>query len=88
MPTVPATDFVRNFARYQDEAREEAVEITSHGRAASFLISPRDYEELMELRSKARRILKIGALPASIIDVLRTSQMSETHANLNSLLDE
>jgi prevent-host-death family protein len=88
MRSVAATDFVRNFSKYQDDAREEAVEITSHGRATAFLISPTDYAEYLQLRAKSRRVLKIGQLPMSIIDSLRESEMSGRHDHLNSLMDD
>lgn len=88
MRSVAATEFVRNFSKYQDEAREGAVEITSHGRATAVLISPTDYAEYLELRARSRRILKIGELPSSIIDALKDSEMSARHAHLDSLMDE
>jgi prevent-host-death family protein len=88
MRSVRSTDFVRNFSRYQDEAREEPVEITSHGRATAVLISPTDYAEFVELRAKSRRVLKVGALPSSIIDALKESEMSTRHDHLNALMDE
>ena len=88
MRSVRSTDFVRNFSKYQDEAHEEPVEITSHGRATAVLISPTDYAEYVDLRSKSRRVLKIGELPTSIIDALKQSEMSARHDHLNSLMDE
>lgn len=88
MRSVRSTEFVRNFSKYQDEAREEAVEITSHGRPTAVLISPNDYAEYVELRAKLRRVLKVGELPPSIIDALKASEMSTRHDHLNSLMDE
>jgi prevent-host-death family protein len=88
MRSVRSTDFVRNFSKYQDEAREEPVEITSHGRTTAVLISPTDYAEYVALRAKSRRVLKVGELPSSIIDALKASDMSDRHDHLNSLMDE
>jgi prevent-host-death family protein len=88
MQSVRSTEFVRNFSKYQDEAREEPVEITSHGRPTAVLISPADYAEYVELRAKSRRVLKAGELPPSIIDALKASEMSARHDHLNSLMDE
>jgi prevent-host-death family protein len=88
MRSVRSTEFVRNFSKYQDEAREEAVEITSHGRPTAVLISPTDYAEYVELRARSRRVLKVGELPPSIIDALKASEMSAQHDHLNSLMDE
>jgi prevent-host-death family protein len=88
MRSVRSTDFVRNFSKYQDEAREEPVEITSHGRATAVLISPTDYAEFLALRAKSRRVLKVGELPQSIIDALKSTEMSPRHDHLNSLMDK
>jgi prevent-host-death family protein len=88
MRSVRSTDFVRNFSKYQDEAREAPVAITSHGRPTAVLISPTDYAEYVELRAKSRRVLKVGELPSSIIDALKNSEMSARHGHLNSLMDE
>jgi len=85
---VSATDFARNFSRYQDEAREEPIEVTSHERTTGYFVSPRDFSELLELRAKSRRALIIGQLSKDTLAAISDSEMSPTHAHLNALMDK
>ena len=41
MPVVAASEFARNFGRYQDEAHREVVKVTSHGRVVGGYLPPR-----------------------------------------------
>lgn len=85
---ITATEFARNFSRYQDEAREEPIEVTSHDRTTGYFVSPREYAELEELRAKARRILRVGDLPAEVLEAIQNSAMSNKHDHLNALMDQ
>ena len=43
--TVPASEFSRNFGRYQDEAQSgKTITVTSHGRVVGGWLSPRELE--------------------------------------------
>ena len=44
MPVVGASEFVRSFARYQDESFHEVVKVTSHGRVIGGFLSAKDLE--------------------------------------------
>ena len=88
MPCVTATDFVRNFARYQHEAHREPVAVTSHGRTTGYFVSPEDYAEFQELRAKARQVLPVGRLPDDVVNALRSTEMDARHAHLDALMDD
>ena len=85
---VSATEFARNFSRYQDEAREQPIEVTSHDRTTGYFVSPRDFKELQELRARERRSLVVGRLSRETRDAIRSSKMSPEHAHLDDLMDE
>ncbi len=84
---VAATDFVRDFAKYKDEARDEPVEVTNHQRIAGYFISPNDFTEFLALREKSTRTLIVGQLSAQALADIRASEMSEAHTDLNALMD-
>ncbi|MEH2482207.1 hypothetical protein V1282_005564 [Nitrobacteraceae bacterium AZCC 2146] len=84
---VTATEFAKNFGRYQDEAREEPIEVTTHDRTTGYFVSPRAYEEFQELRAKSRQNLQVGALSPETVELIRSSKMSDRHDALNALLD-
>jgi PHD/YefM family antitoxin component YafN of YafNO toxin-antitoxin module len=88
MRAVAATDFVREFARYQDEAREEPVQVTSHNRTTGYFIAPREYEELQTLREKVARIVRVENLTEEQIKGLQTVSMDKSHDHLNALMDD
>lgn len=84
---VSATYFARQFARFQGEAREEPIEVTSHDRTTGYFISPSDYAELQELRAMKRRNLRVGLLSEDAREAIRSSNMSPEHSHLNALMD-
>ncbi len=84
---VPATEFVREFSRYKDEAREEPVEVTNHDRVTGVFISPKDFSELLELRAKSARSLIVGQLSAQNLADIRAAKMATKHADLDALMD-
>lgn len=73
--TVPATEFARNFGRYQDEALGGAtVMVTSHGRVVGGFISASEVEHFERLKRREREILRVGALPDDVIEDIAAAE--------------
>ena len=85
---VPATDFVKSFGKYKDEAQFEPVAVSNHGRISGYFVSPREYEELQRLRQFERRVYRLKELPREIAEAIMSSKMDAKHDHLNALLDE
>ena len=67
MPVVAASEFARNFGRYQDEAHREVVKVTSHGRVVGGYLSAPDLELFERLKRREREVLVVGELPADVV---------------------
>ncbi|HSV53909.1 MAG TPA: type II toxin-antitoxin system Phd/YefM family antitoxin [Burkholderiaceae bacterium] len=52
MITVTSVEAQNRFGQLLDTAQREPVIITRHGRAAAFIVSPQDMDELMDARRK------------------------------------
>lgn len=88
MRSVPASQFCRNFGRFQYEAQRDPIEVTSHGRATGYFLSPAEYAEYQALRSMARRHLEAGNLPADVRAAIEKSAMDPRHAHLDALMND
>lgn len=65
---VSASEFARNFGRYQDRATAgDVVEVTSHGRTIGGFLSARELENYARLKSKERQVWKLADLPDDIV---------------------
>ena len=65
---VCATDFSRNFARYQDEAIEAGViVVTSHDRVVGGYLSASELAHYERLKAREREILIVGELPDDVV---------------------
>jgi PHD/YefM family antitoxin component YafN of YafNO toxin-antitoxin module len=67
MPTITASDFARNFGRWQDEAHREPVLVTSHGRVVGGFITAADLERFERLKRLERRNYVVGQIPDDIV---------------------
>jgi hypothetical protein len=85
---VPATEFAKNFGRYQDEAAHEVIEVTTHDRTAGYFVSARDFDEFLKFKAHSRRVLKTEELTDATTELIRSSRMDERHKALDALLDE
>ena len=85
---VPATEFAKNFGEYRDHAQREPVEVTNHGRATGYFISPDVFNELLLLRKLSRRAIRVVDLPKETIDAIRKARVPRKYNYLNALLDE
>ena len=67
-PTVRATVFARNFARYQDEAiRVGVIVVTSHERVVGGYLSASELANYETLKARERQVLRVGELPDDVI---------------------
>lgn len=66
--TVPASEFARNFGRYQDEALTgEVVRVSSHGRVVGAYLSAQALEHFERLKRRETEVLIVGELPEDVI---------------------
>jgi prevent-host-death family protein len=52
MVTVTSVEAQNRFGQLIDGAQREIITVTRHGRTAAFIVSPRDMEELMDVRRR------------------------------------
>ncbi len=66
--TVRATDFSRNFARYQDEAiRTKVIVVTSHDRVVGGYLSAGELANYERLKAREREVLVVGELNDEVV---------------------
>ncbi|HLY54366.1 MAG TPA: hypothetical protein VKS60_02345 [Stellaceae bacterium] len=74
-PAVPATEFSRNFARYQEEAIEaKVINVTSHGRIVGAYLSASEAAHYEKLKRRERQSLVVGALPDDIVAAIEAAE--------------
>jgi hypothetical protein len=74
MPQVPATEFVRNFGRLQDEAYREIVEVTSHGRVIGGYLSAPELERYKRYKRREREVFRVEELPDDVIAAIEAAE--------------
>lgn len=84
---VPASEFTRNFGRYQMLAQREPVAVSSHGRTTGYFIAAEDYEAFKRFKD-ARQSFATADLSEEEVKAITSSRMSPEHDHLNALLDE
>jgi prevent-host-death family protein len=52
MKTMTSVEAQNRFGRLLDTVQREAVAITRHGRPTAFIVSPRDMDELLDVRRR------------------------------------
>jgi prevent-host-death family protein len=52
MKTMTSVEAQNSFGRLLDTVQREAVAITRHGRPTAFVVSPRDMDELLDVRRR------------------------------------
>jgi hypothetical protein len=68
MTTVRATEFSRNFARYQDEAiRTKVIVVTSHERVVGGYLSADELANYERLKAREREVLIVGELSDDVV---------------------
>jgi len=84
---IPASEFTRNFGRYQMLAQREPVAVTSHGRTTGYFIAAADYEAFRRFRDSRRSFATVD-LPEEEANAISASRMDPRHAHLDAMLDE
>ncbi|MGK6315245.1 hypothetical protein [Neorhizobium sp. DT-125] len=72
---VSATEFARNFARYQDEAiSAKVISVTSHGRVVGGYLSASELAHYEMLKRKEREILTTGELDEETLAAIQDAE--------------
>ena len=73
--TVTASDFSRNFARYQDEAiSAKVINVTSHGRVVGGYLSATELAHYEFLKRREREVLVVGDLDDDTIAAIEAAE--------------
>jgi len=88
MMEVSATEFAKRFSRYRQVAHREPVAVTHHSRVTEVLVSKHDYDEYMQLKSRATRAFRVEDLSDEAIEALEKAQMDPRHNHLDALMDD
>jgi hypothetical protein len=84
---IPASEFTRNFGRYQMLAQREPVAVTSHGRTTGYFIAAADYEAFKRFRDSRSSFATVD-LPEEEANAISASRMDPRHVHLDAMLDE
>ncbi|HUB11500.1 MAG TPA: hypothetical protein VMB34_06045 [Acetobacteraceae bacterium] len=83
----PASEFTRNFGRYQVLARKAAVAVSSHGRVTGYFVAAEEYEAFKRYKGSRRSFATVDLSDAEA-DAITASRMDPRRDHLNTLLDE
>jgi hypothetical protein len=83
---VPASEFIKNFGRYEIEAQREAVAVSSHGQIVGFFVAPHEYQELCRLNGM-RRSFTTEDLSNEEFEAIASSRMDPRRDHLDKILD-
>jgi len=73
--TVRATEFSRNFAKYQDEAIEaKVINVTSHGRIIGGYLSASELARYEALKRREREVLIVGQLDDDTVSAIEKAE--------------
>jgi hypothetical protein len=75
LTTVRATDFARNFARYQDAAIEaKVIVVTSHDRIVGGYLSASELARYEQLKAREREVLVVGELDDELVAMIEAAE--------------
>jgi len=73
--TIRATEFSRNFAKYQDEAIEaKVINVTSHGRIIGAYLSASELARYEAMKRREREVLIVGELDEDTIAAIEAAK--------------
>jgi hypothetical protein len=73
--TVRASDFARNFAKYQDEAiSAKIISVTSHGRVVGAYLSAEELARYQALKRRASEVLRVGELDDDTVAAIEAAE--------------
>jgi hypothetical protein len=78
-----ASEFCRNFGRFQLDAQREPVEVTSHGRVTGYFVSAVEFGYYQELKRREREVLEVGRLPDDVIEAIAAADYPEDRDDLD-----
>jgi prevent-host-death family protein len=85
MLTVSATEFQKNFAKYQDAALIQPVTVTQNGRERIVVLSA---ETFRQMQRHTRDVLPIEALSDADIEAIAAAEAPAEARRFNHELDE
>ncbi len=85
MIRVSATEFSKEFGRYQDAALTQPVIVTRNGRDRTVMISA---EEYARLKRRDREVFGAGELPNETVEAVRNTRMDPRHDHLDDLIKD
>lgn len=88
MVKVAATEFSRNFGRYQRLVQREVIEVCSHEQTTGFYLSPEEFEQYQRLLAAARHAYHPTELPPHLRQAVADAEMDPRHDHLNALMDD
>lgn len=89
MITVTSVEAQNRFGQLLDMAQREPVTITRHGRAAAFMVSPQDMEELTNVRAKRSKAVEAFEAWSARASAQATPAAAElTDEEINRLVHE
>lgn len=73
--TIRATEFSRNFAKYQDEAIEaKVINVTSHGRIIGAYLSASELARYEAMKRREREVLVVGELDDDTVAAIEAAE--------------
>ena len=84
---VPASEFTRNFGRYQMLAQRGPVAVTSYGRTTGYFIAAEDDEAFKRFRD-SRRNFATAELSEERAKAISAARMDERHAHHHAMRDD
>ena len=87
MIRVAATEFVRNFVRYREEAQRGPVAVVTHNRIIGYFVSARDYEDYRRVKALDAISLAVKELDGETLKALAASRMDPRHDHVDALID-
>lgn len=74
-PNVSASEFVRNFGRYQDQAiRSKVIVVTSYNRVVGGYLSAEELEHYERLKAREREVLRVGELDEGTLADIKAAE--------------
>lgn len=72
--TVSSTHFSRHFAEIRDHIRElGVVRVENHNRLVGGFLSPAELERYEQMKSRERKVYKVGELPDDLVAALEAT---------------
>ncbi|MBX3481900.1 type II toxin-antitoxin system Phd/YefM family antitoxin [Phenylobacterium sp.] len=77
--TVTASEFARNFGRYQHAAiRSRLVVVTSHDRVVGGYLSAEELDHYERLKARERQVLRVDDLDDETLALIAAAEYGET----------